>query len=470
MKVYKETIREVNVEGGRIRGIMGNNPIYTVFKGIPYAAPPVGALRWKAPQPVIAWEGTKVCYEYGPIAEQTIRYGEDLYGREFFQNIDTRGEDCLYLNVWTPAKSKDEKLPVLFWIHGGGYFGGAGTEPEFDGEAYCRRGVILVTINYRLGAIGFLAHPELSDENEHGVSGNYGTLDQIAAFHWVRKNIAEFGGDPEKITIAGQSAGSMGVRTLITSPLCRDEVAGAIIQSGAEVGRSKIMAGMSLRDAENQGIEFMKSFGCKNIAELRKVPAKELMEGQTLAMRGPRFSPIIDGYVLPDETGMMILRGEHPAIPYMCGSTADEGSMDLGDISRLSEKIRQVLSSGNVAFCLNEERLGRKPVYAYCFSRALPGEDNPGAFHAGELWYQFETLNRCWRPFTGVDFDLAVTMTDYFANFVKTGNPNGNGLPRWDGCTEAALKCIDLGETVKMIDIVMPDYAEKMMRAALVGE
>ena len=456
---YKETIRQAYVEGGHVRGIPAGNPVYTVFKGIPYAAPPVGELRWKAPQPVIPWEGTRLCCEYGNIAEQTIRYGEPLYGREFFENIDPRGEDCLYLNIWTPAKSTEDKLPVLFWVHGGGFFGGAGTEPEFDGEGFCKRGVILVTINYRLGAIGFLAHPELSAENPQGVSGNYGILDQIAAFHWVRNNIAAFGGDPDKITVAGQSAGARSIQCLIASPLCRNEIAGAIIQSTADVGKRSFGGSATLVDAEKQGIQFMESQGCKSIAELRRIPAAQLMASQTIAFSGIRFGPVIDGYVLEDEAGMEILKGNHPDIPYLCGNTGDEGGLGEGN---LFARIPQVLSPGNMAFCANQERLGRKPVYAYNFSRALPG-DEMGAFHAGELWYEFETLNRCWRPFTGVDFDIAVAMASYFANFVKTGDPNGEDLPVWEGYTTQKPQCMNLGEELGMVEApVTEKYLQKM--------
>lgn len=467
MQEYRETIREANVEGGRIRGIMGNNPIYTVFKGVPYAAPPVGDLRWKAPQPVIPWEGTRICYEFGPIGDQAARYNEFLYGREFFQNTDPRGEDCLYLNIWTPAKSREDKLPVLFWIHGGGFFGGAGTEPEFDGEGFCRRRVILVTINYRLGAMGFMAHPELTAESEHHTSGNYGIQDQIAAFHWVRNNIVEFGGDPDKITIAGQSAGSMSVCCLMTSPLCRDELAGAILQSSASVGNGGPLIEKSLAEAEQQGVAFMEKHGCKNIAEMRKLPVEALRVGHPALSGGFGFTPIADGYVLPDQTGKAVLEGVHPAIPYMCGSTASEGGSDLDDPTQMRKIVPQILSSGNMGFCLNEERLGRDPVYAFCFSRELPGEDHPGAFHACELWYEFETLNRCWRPFNGIDFDLAVTMADYVANFVKTGNPNGEGLPQWSAYTKDSPRCMNLGENVGMIDAPITEFYQNKLKKML---
>ena len=447
---YRETLREAIVEGGKVRGIYGNNPIYTVFKGIPYAAPPVGELRWKAPQPVIPWEGTKICYEYGAIAEQSVRFDEPLYGREFFQNTDPRGEDCLYLNVWTPAKSADEKLPVFFWVHGGGFFGGAGSEPEFDGEGFCKRGVIMVSINYRLGALGFMAHPLLSAENEKGISGNYGLLDQIAALKWTKNNIAAFGGDPENITIAGQSAGAGSILNLISSPLSRGLMKRAIIQSGARVGKDdRSLFDLNLAEAEKEGAAFMEKYGASTLEEMRAIPSAELVKVKgNDTMSRISFRPLADGIVLEDSAGLVIEAGDHADIDYIVGNMQDEGGNP-----RLHEKYAQILSPGNTAFAELQEKLGRKPVYTYCFSRDLPGDEIPLAFHAGELWYEFETLTRCWRPFTGVDYDLSVAMASYFANFIKTGNPNSPELPEWTAFTEENRKCLELCEDIKMIDI-----------------
>ena len=456
-----ETIRETYVDGGHIRGICGNNPIYSVFKGIPYAAPPVGELRWKAPQPVVPWEGVRDCVKYGPIAEQVIRYQEPLYGKEFFQYTEPRSEDCLYLNVWTPAKTKEDKLPVFFWIHGGGFFGGSGSEPEFDGEAYCRRGIVFVSINYRLGAIGYLAHPELREENPLHISGNYGLQDQIAAFNWVRRNIVQFGGDPDRVTIGGQSAGAVSVMCLMTSPICRNELSGAIIQSAADAGTLKLTATASMEEAEQHGIEFMKSFGCSSIKELRAIPASKLVAGQTLAMSGFLFSPVVDGYILKEQIGKAILHGFHPNIPYICGNMLDEGGMEQEPID-LFNKERKVMLTATASFCQNQYRLGRKNTYVYSFSRALPGDDM-GAFHAGELWYEFETLHRCWRPFNGKDYELSVQMADYFANFIRTGDPNGYGLPTWEEYVPQEPKCLDLGENIQMINALLTEESQIML-------
>lgn len=440
-------MREINVEGGHILGLRGNNPIFTVFKGIPYAAPPVGELRWRPPQPVLPWENIRLCAEYGPIAEQPVRSQEPIYGKEFFQYAEPRSEDCLYLNIWTPAKTPDDKLPVFFFIHGGGFFGGSSSEPEFDGEAYCRRGIIFVSVNYRLGAIGFLAHPELSKENPSHSSGNYGLLDQIAAFHWVRRNISKFGGDPDRITVGGQSAGAVSVMALMTSPLCKNEIAATIIQSAADTGTSSLTVNLPLKRAEEQGIAFMRHFGCSSIQELRSIPASQLVAAQTYP--GFLFWPIVDNYVLKEQVGTAILNGNHPDIPCLCGNMQNEAGLDQTPVD-LFTKESKILLTSTTSFCCNQRRLGRKPTYVYSFSKNLPGDDM-GAFHAGELWYEFETLHRCWRPFKGTDYDLSRKMADYFAHFIKTGNPNGEGLPLWETYDPANPQCLELGKTIHMI-------------------
>ena len=263
-------LTQVTVENGRLQGVPGNVPAYTVFKGVPYAKPPVGPLRWKAPQPAEDWTGIRLADRFSCIAYQGAHTPEFPYTKEFYPVEEPMSEDCLYLNVWTPAQSADERLPVLFWVHGGAYTGGYGFEMEFDGEGFCKRGCILVTINYRLGVLGFLAHPELSAESERGVSGNYGTLDQICALHWVRRNIAAFGGDPDNITVFGQSAGAKSVLTLITSPLSRGDIAKAIPMSGGGIGCFAI-DDTPLAKAEKTGLALQELAGAQSLEELRRM-------------------------------------------------------------------------------------------------------------------------------------------------------------------------------------------------------
>jgi para-nitrobenzyl esterase len=466
MKFYSEINRVVKTENGLLRGIKGANPIYTVYKGVPYAKPPVGDLRWKAPQPAESWDGVRDADKFSSIGYQHRFFMGSLYGKEFFQAPETMSEDCLYLNIWTPAREPDEKLPVLFWVHGGGLAGGYGFEPEFDGEGFCRRGVILVTINYRLGVFGFLAHPELSSESEHNVSGNYGHLDQAAALKWVRRNIAAFGGDPDNITIFGQSAGAGSVQTLISSPLTKGDIAKAIIQSGVGVDDLRgPMRARSLKQAEQSGAEFMEVAGCISITDMRKLDYDTFMKVPGIGFMGKfSFGTIIDNYLLTETAWQNIKSGKHCDIPYIVGNTSDEGNM-MGsanvkmfidnarsvygnkanqflkicdvktddDAARTSSELHTMMM-GNRLFCELQVKNGRKPAYLYYFNRKLPGDDS-GAFHSSELWYIFSTIQRCWRPMTGADYDLSNAMSSYWANFAKTGDPNGEGLPKWDAYT-----------------------------------
>ena len=419
----------ITVEGGKIQGVASETPGVTVYKGIPYAAPPVGELRWKAPQPVIPWDGVKVCDSWGPAAMQPPKatdketpvneYGQIDYAKEFYnQDGDpVFSEDCLYLNVWTPAGAKaGDKLPVAFWIHGGAFSGGWGYEREFGGDAYSRKGVILVSINYRLGILGFLAHPALSAENPDGISGNYGMLDQIAALKWVRDNIEAFGGDPDNITIFGQSAGAMSVRNLLCSPMTEGMIAKAIIQSGGGLSNEKHMPVPSLSEYEALGSAVFPDLGA---GDLRSMDYSQLQQTFLQYCRGNHIyvmlQPCIDGIVLTGDLGTTIADGKFPDIPVMAGGTRDDMAFTLmgPDFVDLSAEL---------------QRHGRKPAYLYEFYRRLPG-DKAGAFHSAELWYMFGTLDRCWRPMEDADRDLSERMVSYWTNFMKTGDPNGDGLP-----------------------------------------
>lgn len=405
---------------------------YSLFWGIPYAKAPVGELRWKAPQEPEAWEGVYQAKHY-PSRSMQEAHPMEFFDREFYDDPEREtsfSEDSLYLNIWAPDEG--EKLPVAFWIHGGAFLGGCGHEKEFDGEAYCRRGVILVTINYRVGPLGFLAHPWLTGENRAeggpGVSGNYGSLDQIAALKWVRENIGAFGGDPDNITVFGQSAGGESTHTLVSSPLTEGMISKAIIQSGLGLTRDR-----TLEAAEQDGLEFARLAGVQSLEEMRALSAEEIFAaagpliGRGFATDSMTFAPNIDGMLLPIGYDAAMEQGKTHNIPYMVGST-------MQDIRVKPEKLAQgdrgIVYDTCKRWGETELKNGRRPSWVYYFTRQLPGDD-AGAFHSSELWYMFGTLDRCWRPSTGGDYKLSADMVDYWTNFMKTGDPNGDGLAEW---------------------------------------
>ncbi|MCI9149268.1 MAG: carboxylesterase family protein [Lachnospiraceae bacterium] len=418
---------------------------YTVYKGIPYAKPPVGALRWKAPQEPDCWEGVYEAKTFGNMAPQTLpeeghpimgRFKKEFYSDEAF--IPKMSEDCLYLNIWAPDQT-GEKLPVAFWIHGGGFGGGYGSEMEFDGEAYCSRGVILVTVNYRVGIFGFLAHPWLTAESRQGISGNYGILDQIAALNWVWENIEAFGGDPENITVFGQSAGSMSTQVLVSSPLTKGRIAKAILQSGlnCELGFAYTP---TLAEEEQIGEMFVESVAAKSLEELRSLSVEQIMEGKgkldakTWEMgKGIVVVPNVDGYVLTDTVDEVYQKGTMHRIPYMAGCVTDDlgtkpEELADGDPGDILKECR--------AWCIRQEEAGNPQAFAYHFARRLPG-DEWGAFHSAELWYTFGTLHRSWRPMEEQDDKISRNMLDCWTGFMKTGNPNGVKEAGWKPCTRA---------------------------------
>lgn len=429
----------LTVEGGEVIGVPSGTPNVCIYKGIPYAAPPVGDLRWKQPQPVKPWKGIRQCDTFGAASLQGDQTPGSFYSKEFYQGGDPkRSEDCLYLNVWTPAAGKPEaKLPVIFWIHGGAYMGGYGHEIEFGGDAYAKKGVILVTINYRLGMCGFLAHPLLTAENDGKGSGNYGLFDQLAALKWVKRNISAFGGNPDNITVMGQSAGAGSVQALISSPLTKELIQRAIIQSGGGLGG--IISAKSLKEAEQQGSDMWEAVGVSTLKEMRAYPAEKFQEVLMKYMQqqksfGLPYSPCVDGELLTAPLDETARNGQELDIPYLIGYTSE----DL---------MPEVMKKAATDWSLLLEQQGRKPAYVYCFSRDLPGEDMPsaqgafgdmkGAFHSSELWYTFGTLDKCWRPMEKADYELSERMVSYWTNFAKTGNPNGEGLPQWEPCTKA---------------------------------
>ena len=411
----------LNVSGGKIQGVLTDSSDVLVFKGIPYAAPPVGELRWKAPQPVPAWEGVKVCDNFGPIAPQPGNAPGTFYGDEFYwQGTPDQSEDCLYLNVWAPARTVGKsgaKLPIAMWIHGGAFLNGYGYEVTMDGDAWARRGVILVTINYRLGTLGFLSHPALTAEQ--GQSGNYGTMDQIAALQWIRDNITAFGGDPDNITVLGQSAGAMSVKNLLISPLSRDLLSKAIIQSGGGVGLRNMSPDNTVTQAhyDTLGKAVMDAAGLESLDAMRAASTQTAFEATNAYLAAGKgwvmFSPHLDGKVLTEDFDHALCNGTMAPVPVMIGYNKDDMGMLAGEsVDR---------------FCALRDSLGF-PVYEYEFLRELPTDEaHPasaaGAFHSAELWYMFGTLKNSWRPFTAADYALSEEMLDAWTSFCKTGYP-----------------------------------------------
>ena len=408
----------LTVEGGEVSGVPSETPNVCIYKGIPYAAPPIGDLRWKQPQPVKPWKGIRQCDTFGAASLQGDLTPGSFYWKEFYQGGEA-------------------KLPVIFWIHGGAYMGGYGHEIEFGGDAYAKKGVILVTINYRLGMCGFLAHPLLTAENDGKGSGNYGLFDQLAALKWVKRNISAFGGNPDNITVMGQSAGAGSVQALISSPLTKGLIQRAIIQSGGGLGG--IISAKSLKEAEKQGSDMWKAAGISTLEEMRAYPAEKFQEVLMKYMQqqksfGLPYSPCVDGELLTAPLDETARNGQELDIPYLIGYTSED-------------MMPEVMKKAATDWSLLLEQQGRKPAYVYCFSRDLPGEDMPssqgafgdmkGAFHSSELWYMFGTLGKCWRPMEKADYELSERMVSYWTNFAKTGNPNGEGLPQWEPCTKA---------------------------------
>lgn len=456
-----------------------------IFKGIPFAAPPVGDLRWKPPQPVKNWKGVRKADQFGPRAMQ-----RNLFGDMVFRS-NGLAEDCLYLNVWTPAQSKAKKLPVLVYFYGGGFVAGDGSESRYDGESMARKSIVAVTVNYRLGVFGFFAHPELTGESPHHASGNYGLLDQYAALEWVRQNIAAFGGDPKRVTIAGESAGSISVSAQMASPLSRNLIAGAIGESGSIMGA---LSAMPLPEAETAGVKFATDLGLgekPSLAALRAVSAEQLLEA-TAKPGIPWFRPTVDGYFFPKPPRAIYAAGEQAHVPLLAGSNSEEmGYMGvLGREKPTVENYRQALQrlykdKADAVFKLypaaNEmevmdaaqdlagdrfislstwkwielaTKTGGKPTYYYLYARPRPptrssngtgSSSSRGAVHSAEIEYALGNLdgNQVY-AWTADDYKVSKTMQEYFANFIKTGNPNGPGLANWPTFASGQRMIIDV--------------------------
>lgn len=439
----------LSIEGGQVKGVVADDHSdVLVYRGIPYAAAPIGDLRWKEPQPVVEWKGVKVCDTFGHPGYQAVHYPggyatEWGYGKE-----QPYSEDCLYLNVWTKAAGvKGKKLPVALWIHGGGYREGWGSEPEFDGQEWAAKDVVLVSINYRLGIFGFLTHPALAAESPHKVSGNYGILDQIESLKWIKKNIENFGGDPNNVTIFGQSAGAGSVRTLCESPLARGLFHKAVIMSGGGItvpGQNQFgpsMRRFGIQSPEEAAANSKKVMDWAGWTDLKSMRAASTEQLYTVGdfygkATGERIylaaMPMVDGYVSLKSFDDATNEGTLADVPYMIGYTQD----DMGD-----------MSAGIAEFCKVRAKKGGK-AWAYEFARPLPDDGTHpevtqrlrGAFHSSDLWFVFKSLKHCWRPWTKGDWDLAEKMLTAWTNFAKYSDPNGPKGGKWTPCTEKSPK------------------------------
>ncbi len=459
-----------------------------MFKGVPYAKPPVGNLRWKEPQPATNWTGIRKADKFGPRAVQLPLFSDMIF------RSNGMSEDCLYLNIWTPAKTATERLPVLVYFFGGGFKAGDGSESRYEGESMARKGIVAITVNFRLTVFGFLAHPELTKESPHHTSGNYGLMDQAAALKWVQQNIAAFGGDPKKVTIAGESAGSFSVSAQMASPLSKNLIAGAIGESGSLLGLTPTM---SLAEAEKIGVQFVDSVSAKSLADLRAMSAEQII--QATSKRGNSNFPVtVDGYFFPKSPLQIFTEGGQAHVPLLVGWNSEENNyrsiigQDKATMENYTNAIQKLYGNGatdilkayhaasdddvqQAATDLASDRFiaygtwkwsdvqsktGGQPVYRYLYARSRPltiaqaanlmiGEADKtmskdtlanaikkqaagGAVHSAEIEYAMGNLpaNRVyyWQP---DDYKISEILQGYFANFIKTGNPNGTGLPTW---------------------------------------
>ncbi|MBQ6559944.1 MAG: carboxylesterase family protein [Erysipelotrichaceae bacterium] len=412
-----------------------SNAGYSLFRGIAYAKPPIGERRWKAPEDPEPFEGVKVCDTFGPACVQYDRWSDAI---DDVTNSDEHpyilipnypyppkmSEDCLYLNIYTPAETKEEKLPVLFYIHGGGCQQWYGSDYEYCGDAFCSKGCIVVSITYRLNVFGFFAHPELAKESSSGTSGNYGLMDQIQALKWVYENVEAFGGDPKNITVFGQSSGGRSTLSLLCSPLTKGMIRHVSIQSAGGLGR--FMEERNRDEMEQLGQEFMEMTGCRNINEMRQLDSDTLrITNDRLGfMRG--FNIYTDGYVLTDNIDTCIREDLLPDdVDIIIGCTADEGANSKPAFMGMDMygQIRDL--------CEVYDKNKHKNIYMYVFNQEQPGDD-AGVPHSCDNRYQFKTLDGCWRPYTEEDYDLSEQMNQYWANFAMTGDPNSDGLPCWE--------------------------------------
>jgi len=451
----------VQIESGQIAGYFNEQTGVYTYKGIPFAAPPVGELRWKPPSPPIPWNGVRECLVFGASPMQAKPVSFLMIGPEFVIPQQPLSEDCLYLNVWTGARSPKEKRPVMVWIYGGGFITGGSAAPGYSGEALAKQGIVFVSFNYRLGVFGFLSHPGLSAESGHHSSGNYALMDQIAALQWVKKNIHAFGGDPDRITIAGQSAGSVSVNCLLVSPLASGLFQGAIGESGSLVIENPILHMRSLSEAEKEGERIAQKLNAASLDEMRRIPAEELQQ-KTAGF----FSPIVDGWVMPVSVAEAYKKDQQTHVPLLTGWNGDEGfifgisskevfakqAADFGKDSNLFKKyfpsrtdsesvssqialaVDKTIGLSEYMWALKQNENRDAKTFLYLFTRKPPAEGEKkrfGAYHTAEIGYALHNLDSIQRRWEPVDRKLEKLMSAYWVQFVKTGDPNLPDLPPW---------------------------------------
>lgn len=471
------------------------------FKGVPYAAPPVGDLRWKAPAPARAWTGVRQAKEFGSACMQNLRRDTLPWTREFMvQNDDS--EDCLFLNVWTPKPRTGANLPVLVFLHGGGFSEGSGGIDVYDGAHLAQQGVVVVTINYRLGVFGFLAHPALTAESPTHSSGNYGLLDCLAALRWVQANVRAFGGDPQRVTIWGQSAGAQAVGALLASSVAKGTFSGAIADSG--LGHAGGVT-QSLREAEVDGEAYAKARGADSLAALRAIPAAELLKAPTPP--GVHFRPDVDGSFLTEQPAVAMEDGTGSDVPLITGYQSEDArslTRPDGALAAYSKRIHSTygdmaadalrlypviggddgVQAASEAMSHDRNRVNQwllatrraahnhSATYTYYMDQAIPWPQHPefGAFHTGELPYAFANLDKLDRPWTDKDRQVSRTLSGYIVNFARTGTPAGAGLPPWPRVTAADRQTMELGLHFRPIPLADPEREAFWLRFLTSGD
>jgi para-nitrobenzyl esterase len=434
----------VETKYGKIDGITENG--CNIYKGIPYAKPPVGRLRFAKPQKPEKWQGVLMADHAGNMAMQRKQIKGSFYQKEFYNNPDftvAMSDDCLYLNIWKPSECRDSNLPVAIYIHGGAFMSGAGSNLPFEASALAKKGVIIVTINYRVGVWGFLSHPILEKKNHEATSGNYGLWDQIEALNWVRENISAFGGNPDNITLFGQSAGAMSLQILALSPITEGLYQKMILQSGGGY-KNPLAEFRTMEKAQMFAQWFFDELGIdiedeNMIDKLETLPAQEIQDAAEAAVgksfqnkAGIPFVPVIDGEILRDNGDNLIENKLFHKTPYILGANANDITMEnASDFSQENNPMQM----SNIAFAKLGNDAGAD-CYVYYFTRQLPGDES-GAFHSAELWYVFGSLDYCWRKdeMQKEDWILSDEIMTYWSNFMKSGNPNQDGMEAWEKCT-----------------------------------